>query len=176
MEPVVIYTVLGIVIAILFFLYLRERRLTNKAIKILEDKNNQIRLMDHQATKEYNHLSGAFHERMQSFGFSNYTELLSQDSEIAEKIKAIVEAERPGFQEKYLARKKAAEKLAQEEREERRKRYEEQREEREKKAAESKKQKQSSSGMIDSTFISVPVVSDMSFTSISCDGGGASHC
>ena len=176
MEPVVIYTMLGIIIAVLFVLYLRERRLTNKAIKILKDKNDQIRLMDLQATKEYNHLSGAFHERMKSFGFLNYTELLSQDSDIAEKIKAIVVAERPGFQEKYLARKKAAEKVAQEEREERRKRYEEQREEQARKDAAFKKDKNSSSGMSDSTFISVPVVSDMSFTSISCDGGGASHC
>lgn len=178
MEPeVLIYGALGLVIAVLLALYIRERRLVNKAVKIVERKNDHIALIERQSTKEYNQLDDAFHERMLSFGFLNYTELFAQDDEIAGKIKELVNTERPAFQEKYLARKKAAEQAAQAEREAQQKRYAEQREKAAAKAEEEKKARKSSSGVSDSTFIAVPIVTDTSFTSISCDSsGGGGDC
>lgn len=173
MEPqVVIYGVLGLVIVVLAAMFWRERRLVNKAIKIVEAKNDYIRLVEHRASMEKRQLENEFDNRMQSFGFTNSEDSLSKDSDVMEKFKAIVQKERPLFQARNLARKKAVEKSEREAREAAQKRYEEQRAKVAKQQAERKAERASSSSVDTSaSFIAMPIVSDTSFSSFSCDAG-----
>ena len=173
MEPqVVIYGVLGLVIVILTVLFVRERRLVNKAIKIVKAKNDYIRLIEHQASMQHRQLGNEFENRMKSFGFTSSEDSLSKDADVMEKFKAIVQEERPLFQARNLARKKAAEKAEREERAAAQKRYEEQRAKVAQQQAEREAERQSSSSVDTSAaFVAMPIITDTSFSTFSCDAG-----
>lgn len=173
MEPqVVVYGILGLVIVVLTVLFIRERRLVNKAIKIVESKNDYIRLIEHQASMQQRQLEDEFNNRMKSFGFTSSADSLSKDSTVMEKFTAIVQEERPLFQARNLARKKATEKAEKEERAAAQKRYEEQRAKVAQQQAEREAERKSSSTIDTSaSFVAMPIITDTSFSTFSCDAG-----